>query len=43
MAEALARGWADGEHGPDAMLFCDNGSGRAQELAERPGVRRSRR
>ncbi len=37
MAEALARGWADGEQRPDAMLFCDNGSGRAQKLAERTG------
>ena len=37
MAEALARGWADAEQGPDAMLFCDNGSGRAQKLADRTG------
>jgi pyrroline-5-carboxylate reductase len=37
MAEALARGWADAEQGPDSMLFCDNGSGRAQKLAERTG------
>ncbi len=37
MAEALARGWADAEHAPDAMLFCDNGSGRARKLAERTG------
>ena len=37
MAEALARGWADGEQGPDAMLFCDNGSGRADKLAARTG------
>lgn len=37
MAEALARGWADGEHGPELMLFCDNGSGRAEKLADRTG------
>jgi pyrroline-5-carboxylate reductase len=37
MAEALARGWTDAEQGPELMLFCDNGSGRAQKLAERTG------
>jgi pyrroline-5-carboxylate reductase len=37
IAEALARGWADAEQGPEAMIFCDNGSGRAQKLAERTG------
>jgi pyrroline-5-carboxylate reductase len=37
MAAALARGWADAEGGPEAMLFCDAGSGRAAELAERTG------
>ena len=26
MAAAMARGWADAEHGPEAMLFCDAGS-----------------
>jgi pyrroline-5-carboxylate reductase len=35
MAEALARGWADADQGPDLMLFCDNGSGRADKLAAR--------
>ena len=35
MAEALARGWADSEVRPEQMLFCDNGSGRAQKLAAR--------
>jgi pyrroline-5-carboxylate reductase len=33
MAAALARGWASAEHGPEAMLFADAGSGRAAELA----------
>ena len=37
IASALARGWADAEHGPEQMLFCDAGSGRAAELAERTG------
>lgn len=37
MAEALARGWADSEQHPDQMLFCDNGSGRADKLAARTG------
>jgi pyrroline-5-carboxylate reductase len=34
MASALARGWAGAEHGPEAMLFCDSGSGRAAALAQ---------
>ena len=37
MATALARGWASAEGGPDGMLFCDAGSGRAVELAEQTG------
>jgi pyrroline-5-carboxylate reductase len=37
MASALARGWAAAEHGPEAMLFCDSGSGRAAELARELG------
>jgi pyrroline-5-carboxylate reductase len=37
MAKALARGWASAEGGPEAMLFCDAGSGRAAELAEQTG------
>jgi len=37
MAGALARGWADAEHGPEAMFFCDAGSGRASALAEQTG------
>jgi pyrroline-5-carboxylate reductase len=37
MASALARGWAGAEHGPEAMLFCDAGSGRASELADQLG------
>ncbi len=37
MAEALARGWADAEVSPEQMLFCDNGSGRADKLAARTG------
>jgi pyrroline-5-carboxylate reductase len=37
IASALSRGWADAERGPDQMLFCDAGSGRAAELAERTG------
>jgi pyrroline-5-carboxylate reductase len=37
MAEALARGWADAEESPEQMLFCDNGSGRADKLAARTG------
>jgi pyrroline-5-carboxylate reductase len=37
MATALARGWAGAEHGPEAMLFCDAGSGRAARLAAEVG------
>jgi pyrroline-5-carboxylate reductase len=37
MASAMARGWAAAERGPDAMLFSDAGSGRAQRLAEELG------
>jgi pyrroline-5-carboxylate reductase len=35
MAAALAQGWATAERGPDSMLFCDAGSGRARRLAKR--------
>lgn len=37
MAAALARGWASAEHAPEAMLFCDAGSGRAAALAGQTG------
>jgi pyrroline-5-carboxylate reductase len=37
MASAIAQGWASGEGGPERMLFCDAGSGRAAELASRVG------
>src|SRR5436190_16951249 len=37
MAAALARGWAAGDGGPDAMLFSDAGSGRAAALASELG------
>jgi pyrroline-5-carboxylate reductase len=37
MATAIARGWAAGDGGPEAMLFCDAGSGRAAALAEQTG------
>jgi pyrroline-5-carboxylate reductase len=37
MAAAMARGWAAGEGGPEAMSFCDAGSGRAAALAEELG------
>ena len=37
MAAAIAHGWAAGPGGPQRMLFCDAGSGRARELAERSG------
>lgn len=37
MASALAQGWASADGGPDLMLFCDAGSGRAAQLAERVG------
>ena len=39
MAAALARGWAESEHGPEEMLFADAGSGRAAGLAEATGGR----
>ena len=42
MAAAMARGWARPSDGPEPMLFCDAGSGRAAALAER-GRRRGRR
>ena len=37
MAAAMARGWAAGDGGPEAMLFCDAGSGRAAALADEVG------
>jgi pyrroline-5-carboxylate reductase len=37
MARAMARGWAEGDDGPEQMLFCDSGSGRAAALAEEVG------
>jgi pyrroline-5-carboxylate reductase len=37
MAGAMARGWAAGEGGPDAMLFCDLDRERAESLAEAVG------
>lgn len=37
MATAISRGWAAGDGGPEAMLFCDAGSGRAAALAEQTG------
>jgi pyrroline-5-carboxylate reductase len=37
MAAAMARGWARGASGPDAMLMSDSGSGRAARLAEEVG------
>jgi pyrroline-5-carboxylate reductase len=37
MAGAIARGWAAGEGGPDAMLFSDVDAGRAAGLAEAVG------
>ncbi|MFL5871012.1 MAG: pyrroline-5-carboxylate reductase family protein [Solirubrobacterales bacterium] len=37
LASALALGWASAEGGPDSMLFCDAGSGRAARLAEQTG------
>jgi pyrroline-5-carboxylate reductase len=37
MAAAMARGWAAGEDGPEAMLFSDAGSGRAASLAAELG------
>jgi pyrroline-5-carboxylate reductase len=37
MAGAIARGWAAGDGGPEAMLFCDLDSERAEALAEQVG------
>jgi pyrroline-5-carboxylate reductase len=37
MAGAMARGWAAGEGGPDAMLFCDLDRDRATTLAQQVG------
>lgn len=37
MAGAMARGWAAGEGGPEAMLFCDIDAERALALAEDVG------
>jgi pyrroline-5-carboxylate reductase len=37
MAAAMARGWAAGEGGPEAMLFCDLDAERAESLAEEVG------
>jgi len=40
MAGAMARGWAASERRPEAMLFADSGSGRAQALADELGGER---
>jgi pyrroline-5-carboxylate reductase len=37
MAGAIARGWAAGDGGPGAMLFCDVDAARAADLAESVG------
>src|SRR6059058_2575695 len=37
MAAAMARGWAAGEGGPEAMLFCDLETERATALASEVG------
>jgi len=37
MAGAMARGWASGPGGPDAMLFCDIDTARAEAVAEQAG------
>jgi pyrroline-5-carboxylate reductase len=37
MAGAMARGWAAGPGGPEAMLFCDIDAKRAEALAEQVG------
>jgi pyrroline-5-carboxylate reductase len=37
MAAAMARGWAAGDGGPEAMLFCDLDATRAESLAEEVG------
>jgi pyrroline-5-carboxylate reductase len=39
MAAAMARGWAAGDGGPEAMLFCDLEAGRARALADEVGGR----
>jgi pyrroline-5-carboxylate reductase len=39
MAAAMARGWACGAGGPEAMLFCDVDAARAAALAEEVGGR----
>jgi len=37
MAAAMARGWARGEGGPEAMLFCDLDADRADAVAQEVG------
>jgi pyrroline-5-carboxylate reductase len=37
MAAAIARGWVAGPGGPERLLFCDAGSGRARALADETG------
>ena len=37
MAAAMARGWAAGDGGPEAMLFCDRARARAAALAAEVG------
>lgn len=37
IAAAIARGWGGAGDGPEAMLFCDAGSGRARALAAETG------
>ncbi len=37
MAAAMARGWAAGDGGPEAMLFCDLEAERARALAAEVG------
>ena len=37
MAGAMARGWASGPGGPEAMLFCDVDAHRAETLAAQTG------
>jgi pyrroline-5-carboxylate reductase len=37
MAAAMARGWAGADRRPEAMLFADSGSGRAEQLAQEVG------
>ncbi len=37
VAAAIARGWAGADGGPQAMWFCDAGSGRAASLAAQTG------